>query len=161
MKTLEKISEALASVLHYVAGAAVFGMMIVTCLDVALRFFRMPFPGAYELVAILSGVSVAFAMAHTTMAKGHVAVSLLVRRFPKAWQNGIDAVTSALGCCLFFLAGKKIVEMGWDYQQSGQVSMTLHMPIYPVAYSIGVSLFVVSLVLLTAFLKNAGKVVGK
>ena len=157
MKTLEKISEALASVLHYVAGAAVFGMMIVTCLDVVLRFFRMTVPGAYELVAYLSGVAVAFAMAHTTMAKGHVAVSILVRRFPKRWQNGIDAVTSAMGCVLFFLAARKILEMGWDYQQSSQVSMTLQMPLYPVAYSIGFSLFVVSLVLLTAFLGHAGK----
>ncbi|SHK34544.1 TRAP-type mannitol/chloroaromatic compound transport system, small permease component [Desulfatibacillum alkenivorans DSM 16219] len=159
MKTLEKISEALASVLHYVAGAAVFGMMIVTCLDVVLRTFRMTVPGAYELVAYLGGIAVAFAMAHTTMAKGHVAVSIIVRRFPKKLQNAIDSVTSAMGCVVFFLAARKIMEMGWDYQHAGQVSMTLQMPLYPVAYAIGVSLFVVSFVLFTAFLGHAGKAI--
>jgi len=161
MKQLEKVTEALATMLHHVAGAAVLGMMLITCMDVVLRFFRKPIPGTYELVAYLGGIAVALSMAHTTLSKGHVAVSILVRRFSNVWQNAIDSFTSILGCGLFAVAAWKIMLMGWDYQVNGHVSMTLQVPLYPVAYGMGIALVVVSLVLFVTSLKHFGKVIGK
>lgn len=157
MNTLEKIADALATYLHYVAGAAVVGMMLITCADVVLRYLRMPIPGAYELVSFLGGISVAFAMAHTTLGKGHVAVSIVVRRFSKFWQNTIDATTSFLGFLLFGLATWKILSMARGFQINGETSLTLQIPLYPLAYGIGIAIAVVSFVLFTAFLKHFGK----
>lgn len=161
MKQFEKITVALATAFNRVAGAAVLGMMLITCMDVVLRLFRKPIPGTYELVAYFGGIAVAFAMADTTLSKGHVAVNILLRRFPKVWQNVIDSFTNILGCGLFAVAAWKILQMGWDYQVNGHVSMTLHVPLYPVAYGMGIALLVVSLGLFVTCLKHVGKVVGK
>ena len=83
MNLLEKISHALAKKLYWIAGAAIIAMMLLTCADVVLRYFRRPIPGAYELICFLGAMAVAFAMAHTSVEKGHVAVSFVVSLFPQ------------------------------------------------------------------------------
>ncbi|MDI6798057.1 MAG: TRAP transporter small permease [Desulfatibacillaceae bacterium] len=149
MKLLEKISNQTALVLLYMAGAAVFAMMLLTCADVVLRFFRRPIPGTYELVAQLGGIAVAFAMAHTTAVKGHVAVSIVVSRFSARTQSILDGITALLGFGVFALASYKLALMGREYQLSNHVSATLQLPLYPIVYSIAVALSVVCLVLLS------------
>ena len=151
MKLLEKISNQAALVLLYMAGAAVFAMMLLTCADVVLRFFRRPIPGTYELVAQLGGIAVAFAMAHTTAVKGHVAVSIVVSRFSARIQSIIDGVTALLGLGVFALASYKLFLMGREYQLSNHVSATLQLPLYTIVYSIAGALAVVCLVLLSTF----------
>jgi TRAP-type C4-dicarboxylate transport system permease small subunit len=157
MKLLEKISNQTALVLLYVAGAAVFAMMFLTCADIMLRFFRRPIPGTYELVAQLGGIAVAFAMAHTTAVKGHVAVSIIVGRFKERTQSIIDGATSFLGLCVFAIASYKLFLMGREYQLSNHVSATLQLPLYPIVYSIAGSLAVVCLVLFTALAGHVKK----
>ncbi len=160
MNKIEKITEALATTLHHVAGAAVVCMMVLTCVDVVLRFLRISFPGVFELVKMMGGIAVAFAMAHTTLNKGHVAVSIVIRRFPKRMQGFIDAVTSLLGCGLFSLASWQIILIGRDYQISRQTAMTLEIPMYPIAYAMGVALATVSLSLFVIFLRHSRKAAG-
>lgn len=151
---LNKFTNALATNLDYVAGAAVVGMMLVTIMDIALRLLRISQPGAYELVEMLGGAAVAFAMAHTTLNKGHVAVSIIIQKFPKRLQRILDSVTSLLGCALFGLASWFIFLIGLDYKTSGQTSMTLEIPMHPVAYAMAFSLAAVSLSLFLLFLRN-------
>ena len=79
MNWFERISQNLARKLFWVAGAAIIGMMLLTCADVILRYFRMPIPGTYELVCFLGAVAVAFAMAYTSLERGHVSVSFVVQ----------------------------------------------------------------------------------
>lgn len=159
MKALEKFTESAAMALHYAAGAAVFLMMMLTCADVVLRLFRMPIPGAFELTAQLGALAVAFSLAHTTQAKGHVAVSLLVRRFPKRMQNGIDFVTCLLGAFLFVVACWKTILLGMGQQAAGQMSMTVKLPLYPVVYAIAFSLAMVAFVLLVEALGNLARII--
>ena len=107
MSILEETSNHLAKVLYWVAGAAIVSMMLLTCTDVILRlgvtfyhkyhwWFLFPFkpiPGTYELVCFLGSVAVAFAMAHTSVEKGHVSVSLVIRLFPPRIQAIIGSIT--------------------------------------------------------------------
>ncbi|MBC8457922.1 MAG: hypothetical protein H8D67_08005, partial [Deltaproteobacteria bacterium] len=90
MNFIDKISKDLAKILYWIAGIAIVIMMLLTCVDIILRLgvtayhkyhwaFLSPFrpiPGTYELVCFLGAVAVSFAMAHTSVEKGHVAVSL-------------------------------------------------------------------------------------
>ena len=103
MNILERASKNLAEKLFWIAGAAIVGMMLLTCADVVLRYFRKPIPGTYELVCFMGAVAVAFAMAHTSVQKGHVAVSLVVRLLPKRVQGLIDTVTGCFGFIFFAL----------------------------------------------------------
>jgi len=141
-----------------IAAMAIVAMMSLTCADVTLRMFRKPIPGTYEIVSFLGAVAVSFAMAHTTAERGHVAVSLIVQLFPKRLQGIIEGVMSIFGIILFGLIAWQSVLYGIDCQRSGEVSLTLQLPFYPVIYGLAVGAVVVCLVLLADLVEAIGKV---
>lgn len=142
----------LARRLGIIAAVAIFSMMALTCADVILRLFRMPIPGTYEIVSFMGAVAVSFAIAHTSVEKGHVAVSLVVQLLPKRAQAVIESILAALGIILFALIAWQSVIYGLDCQSSGEVSLTLQLPFYPIIYGVALSAGVVCLVLLVDFL---------
>lgn len=159
MTLLEKTGNQLSRILFAVAGAAIVGMMLLTCADIVLRLFRRPIPGTYELVSFLSAVSVAFAMAHTSVQKGHIAVSVLVQLLPQRWQALVDSVTTSLSILLFALLAWQSSLYGASLQMSGEVSLTLQLPFYPFVYGIALSSAAVCLVLLAQLRQHLRKAV--
>ncbi len=172
MDFLEKISEELARILYWIAGLSIVSMMALTCVDVALRFcvtvyhethweFLTPFrpiAGTYELVCYMATVAVAFAMAHTTVERGHVAVSFVVDLLPKKTQNIIAIITNFCGLLFFILIAWRSVLYGSHLKASGEVSLTLQLPFYPFVYGIAFSAFAVCFVLLRDLLRSVGEV---
>lgn len=147
--------------MYQVAGAAIVAMMLLTFADVVLRYFRRPIPGTYELVCFLGAVAVSFAMAHTSIEKGHVSVSFIVTLFPSKLQRLIECITNSFGLFLFALISWQSVIYGNDLRASNEVSLTLEFPFYPFVYGIGFSAAVVCLVLLSDLIKNAMKILEK
>jgi len=123
-------------------------MMSLTCLDVILRLFRKPIPGTYEIVSLLGAIAVSFAMAHTSVERGHVSVSLIVQLFPRKVQKIIESVIAVFGIVLFGLIAWQSVLYGMDCQRAGEVSLTLQLPFYPVIYGVAAGAGAVCLVLL-------------
>ena len=137
----------ISGILNWVAGGALVGMMSITCADIFLRLFRRPIFGTYDIVEFLEVMVVGFAMAHTTIKKGHVAVQVVVTRFPPRVQKVIYIITHLLSLALFALLAWECVRYGNDLQASGEVSMTLELPFLPVLYGIAMSAALVCLVL--------------
>jgi TRAP-type C4-dicarboxylate transport system permease small subunit len=146
--TLKRFSLVLAQKLDMVAAIAIVAMMSLTCADVVLRLFRKPVPGTYEIVSFLGAVAVSFAIAHTSAEKGHVAVNLIVRILPKRVQGIIESIVSISGIILFALIAWQSVLYGMDCQRTGEVSLTLQLPFYPVIYGVALGAAAVCLVLL-------------
>lgn len=175
MASFEKSGKDLAKILYWVAGTAIVVMMLITCADVLLRFcvtlYRAlrweflssvkPIPGTYELVCFLGSVAVAFAMAHTSVEKGHVAVSLIVQLLPQKTQALVDIITGIFALILFSLLSWQSVLYANDLRASGEVSLTLELPFYPFVYGISFAAAAVCLVLLADLISNLGKVSGK
>ena len=161
MNAISKGVRDLADHLHYLAGGAVFAMVLVTCADVILRLFRRPIPGAYEIMEQLGAIAVCFALAHTTAVKGHVSVSLFVQRLSRRTQNILDAITNLAGFSLFALATWKLLLKGAMQQVSGRVSLTLGFPLYFTLYIMAFSTAVLCAVLLTNAIFHARKAVVK
>jgi TRAP-type C4-dicarboxylate transport system permease small subunit len=172
---LERISEELARTLYWIAGISIVCMMLLTCVDVALRFcvtvyhethweFLVPFrpiAGTYELVCYMATVAVAFAMAHTTVEKGHVAVSFVVELLPKKAQSLIATITNSCGLLFFILIAWRSFLYAGHLKASGEVSLTLQLPFYPFVYGIAFSAFAVCPVILSDLLRSLGKVFSK
>ena len=168
MATLKKISETLAKILYWIAGISIVSMMLLTCFDVVLRFcvtlyheYRwefltslQPIPGTYELVCFMGSVAVAFAMAHTSVEKGHVAVSFVVDFFPKRIQAVIETITSTFGFIFFVLLAWQSILYAQDLKASGEVSLTLQLPFYPFVYGISFAAAAVCLILFVDISKN-------
>ncbi|MBW1692821.1 MAG: TRAP transporter small permease [Deltaproteobacteria bacterium] len=161
MNTLERITQRLAKNLYWVAGAAIIIMMMLTCADVVLRYFRRPIPGTYELVCFLGSVSVAFAMAYTTIEKGHVSVSFVVDLFPQKIQDIIACLTTSFGLCLFVFVTWQSMVYANDLRLSNEVSLTLELPFYPFVYGIGFSAAIVCLILLCDLMNHLKKIFDK
>lgn len=175
MDLLEKISNRLAKKLHWIAGAAIVSMILLTCADIILRLgttvyrdyhwpFLSPFkpiPGTYELVCFMGAVAVSFAMAHTSVKKGHVSVSFLVRLLPQRTQALIEIITHSLGFIFFALLSWQSVMFGNDLITRGDVSLTLQLPYYPFVYGIGLAAAAVCLVLLVELSKHLIEVFDK
>lgn len=141
---------------NLIGGIALTFIMSLTVADIILRFFRMPIVGTYELVAFSGAVVIGFAVPLTSWMRGHVYVDFFILRFSQKRRNVINVVTRILGICLFIMIGWNLISYGMDLQKSGEVSLTLHVPFYPVAYGVGVCCFIQCLVLFCDILKISG-----
>ena len=136
MFSLKKNIKIFTERLDLIAALSIFAMMSITFADVVLRLFRRPIPGSYEIVALLGAVAISFAMAHTSIQKGHVAVSLFVQLLPKKLQDIIECIITVFGIVLFALITWQSIIYATECRSSGEVSMTLEMPFYPVIYGV-------------------------
>jgi TRAP-type C4-dicarboxylate transport system permease small subunit len=143
----------LSRLINVIAGIAITFMMLLTVLDVILRSFRRPIVGTYELVAFSGAVVVGFAIPLTSWLRGHIYVDFFTSKLPKTARSVFNLITRAMGIALFLLIGWHLIKVGMDLQQTGEVSLTLQLPFYPVAYGVAVSCFVQCLVLLADIVK--------
>jgi TRAP-type C4-dicarboxylate transport system permease small subunit len=146
----------LSRFLNIIAGISLTFLMLLTVLDVILRSFRRPVVGAYELVAFSGAIVIGFAVPLTSWVRGHIYVDFFILRFSKMVRNIFNTATRSLVIVLFFLIGWNLIKYGIDLQKSGEVSLTLQMPFYPVAYAVGVCCFVQCLVLICDIVKIFG-----
>jgi TRAP-type C4-dicarboxylate transport system permease small subunit len=144
--------------MYYVAGTAIVIMMLMTTTDVVLRYLGCPVPGTYELVSFLASIAVSFAIAHTFVTKGHVAVNLLVRLLPSRVQALIDAFTNTLSLFLFACVSWRCWLYASELKNTGEVSLTLELPFYPFVYGIAIASGIAALVILVELLEKIKEV---
>lgn len=137
----------LIRILNVIAGITLTFMVFLTVFDVILRSFRRPIVGTYELVAFSGAVVIGFSLPFTSWARGHIYVEFLVSTFSKKIRDVFNIVTRCMVICLFLLIGWNLIRYGLDLQKSGEVSLTMQMPFYPVAYGIGICCLIQCLVI--------------
>ena len=135
----EKAVTGFSSLFNMVASAALVLMMLLTCLDIFMRyFFSSPIIGTYDLVSLLGAVLAAFAMPYTMLKKGHVAVEILIQSLSKGMQLFIETLTHLLGISLFVVLVRQALNLSKDMKAAGEVTPTLLLPFYPILYCMAV-----------------------
>jgi len=152
---LSKIS-GLSRFLNIIAGISLTFLMLLTVMDVILRSLKRPIVGTYELVAFAGAVVIGFSVPLTSWVRGHIYVDFFILRFSQSVRNVFNIATRCVVIVLFFLIGWNLIKYGMDLQKSGEVSLTLQMPFYPVAYGVGICCFVQCLVLICDIIKISG-----
>jgi TRAP-type C4-dicarboxylate transport system permease small subunit len=152
MKTVEQIGK----LLNVIAGISLISLMVLTITDVILRGFNRPVAGTYELVALLGAIAIGLSMPHTSFQRGHIYVDFLIAGFSQGVRNGFNIATRCMVFSLFLIAGWNLLKYGWGLQKSGEVSLTLQLPFYPVAYAVGLCCFVQCLVVICDLMKIYG-----
>ena len=132
---------------NWLAAGSVTAMMFLTVSDVILRLFRHPIPGTYEIVGFLGAVFVSFSLAYTSIQKGHIAVDFLVEKLSGTAQRAIELTTSLVCALLFAAVSWQSVLYGGSLKTTGEVSLTVQIPLYPFVYGISVGCGLLSLVL--------------
>lgn len=128
------------------SGLAVIAMMGITVTDIVLRRCGTGLRGAYDLVCIASALAIAFALPYTTAVKGHVAVEFFFQKLNRPGRVIVDSVCRVLVIALIGVLAWQCVKYGHGLRQTGQVSSTLQLPMFWVAYVIGGALTVTILV---------------
>ncbi len=129
----EKAVVGFSSVFNMVASVSLVGMMLLTCLDVFMRyFFSSPLTGTYDIVSLLGAILAAFAMPYTMLKRGHVAVEILVQSLSRGKQLTIETFTHLLGISLFLVMVWQALLLSADMKAVGEVTPTLLLPFYPI-----------------------------
>ncbi len=158
MLKLERWVQNTAKGISYIAGASVLVMMLLTCADVVLRLFAHPIPGTYELIGFLGALLISFSMAYTSVERSHIAVEIFVTRLPRRVQSAIEGFVSLISVVLFGIIAWQSQVYAMDLKQSGEISLTLGIPVYPFVAGIAIGCGFLCLVLLFDVAKSARRV---
>jgi len=146
MQFFEKTVKLLSSFFNLFASISLTAMILLTCIDVSMRyFFNRPIAGTYDLVSLMGAVIAAFAMPYTMLMKGHVAVDLVVRKLPEGKQLAVETVTHLVGILLFFVIVWQCFILASDMQAAGEVTPTLLLPFHPIVYCMSACFLLLSL----------------
>jgi TRAP-type C4-dicarboxylate transport system permease small subunit len=156
MKGFLKVVHGISRLLNIVAGVSLTFLMLLTIVDIALRGFRRPIVGTYELVAFAGAVVIGFSMPLTSWFRSHVYVDSLIMKFSQKTRSVFNIATRVMVIGLFVVVGWNLFKYGTDLRRSGEVSLTLQVPFYPIAYGLGVCCFVLCLVMACAVIKIFG-----
>jgi TRAP-type C4-dicarboxylate transport system permease small subunit len=141
-----------SKVLHGVGGVSLVVLMLLTTADVVGRAFGRPVKGTFELVGFTGALAIGLALPFTSWVGGHVHVDSLISRLPETGQKVLQAVTRLLGMGLFGLLGWHLIRFGLDLRASGEVSPTLELHFYPVAFGLAAACFLQVIVLAASYL---------
>ncbi len=135
---LQKTSTGLA----VVAGTALTFMMLLTVSDVVMRAFGHPIMGTYEVVGLSLAVVIGFSMPKLSLARQHIYMEFLIDRLSKRNKAIMNTITRMMCIILFVLIGYGLFSIGNEFRTSGEVSPTILLPFYPLAYCVGICCFV-------------------
>ena len=136
-------------VLTVIGGTALTIMMLLTVSDVILRAFGHPILGAYELVALLLAIVIGFTIPKVSLDKGHVIMEFLLEKLSSNGKAIMITFTRLLCIGLFAIVSYNLFLIAKEFNLSGEVSSTLKIPFYPIAYCVGVCCFIECLVLVS------------
>jgi TRAP-type transport system small permease protein len=126
--------------MDFVAGTALVFIMLLTTCDVVLRYLGHPILGSYDLVSFGAAFVIGFALPGTSWDKMHITVDVLVEKIPER-RFLVDIVTRVMALALFVLLGWNLTTLGAGFFKTGEETLTIGIPLFPVAFALGFCAF--------------------
>lgn len=155
MRGLLRAIQDIIGIMNVIAGIALTFIIALTLADVILRAFGRPILGTYEIVGMAGGVVIGFVTPFTSWVNGHISMDFLTGRLPAAAKKGFQVATRCVGIGLFIMISWNVLKIAGNLRSVNEVSATLEIPIYPIAYGVAFSFFMLSVVLFCDILKIA------
>ncbi len=144
-----------------IGGVALVAMVAIACGNMFFRVIWVPIKGTYELVGFLGAIVTSFALGYTQAQKGHIAVDIVVSRYPKRLQSVVEALNNLI-CSLFFgIIAWQTGKWATTLWRTGEVSETLRIQFYPFTYGVAFGCGVLALVLFIDFLQSLTTSIGR
>lgn len=170
MKIIARAIQFLGSVLNHVtrllwivSGAMVALMAFVTGYGVVMRYiFNNPDPYAYEITYILMLACVVFSLAYTQKLGRHLRIDILDRYYSERVRGVLNNILVPIVGLTFCIP---IVWKTWEKAlfafQSGQMSGTTGIPVYPMMFTIPIGAGLLCLVLIVQILSYLASIMVK
>ncbi|MHB1039872.1 MAG: TRAP transporter small permease [Desulfobacteria bacterium] len=130
-------------------GVALLALTLLATMNVALRIFRIPVAGTYEVVSFLGAIVTAGALGYTQKRKDHIVVDILSDTFPAPVKRILDRVSWIMILVFFSIVSWQTFVYGKRLMLTGELSETLKIAYYPFVFLVGIGFAVLAL---TSFL---------
>ena len=127
--------------LSVVAGTALTLMMFLTVADVVMRAGGRPIMGTYEVVGFALALVIGFGIPRVSLNRQHIYMDF-VDKLSQRNRAFMTIFTRMLCIILFALIGYSLFSIGNEFWKSGEVSPTIRLPFFPVAYGVGICCFI-------------------
>jgi len=131
---LERLSALLRKLLMIAGGVALLALTLLATLNVALRIFRVPVSGTYEVVSFLGAIVTAGALGYTQKRKDHIVVDILSEKFPAPVKRVLDGVSYTILLVLFSIVSWQTFVYGKRLWETGELSETLKIAYHPFVF---------------------------
>ncbi len=138
MASSSRILRFISNLLNSIAVIAVTLMMLLTVADVLLRAGGHPIIGTFEIVSLMLALVIGFGIPQVSLDRGHVSMDFLLEKLPGTARKALNTFTRVLCLMLFGFAGYNLFNVGARFHASGEVSPTIQIPFYPVAYGVAI-----------------------
>jgi TRAP-type C4-dicarboxylate transport system permease small subunit len=153
MRALLRATAGLSKSLNVLGAILLTLMMLLTVVDVILRYIGRPITGTFELMSFAGALVTGFALAQTSLDGAHVNLDIVIDAVSPTKKNILVVLNRLIGIAIFALLGWALFDKGNDLYTTGEVSLTLHAPYYPVAYGLAFCCLTECLVLVSDLLK--------
>jgi TRAP-type C4-dicarboxylate transport system permease small subunit len=151
--TLGKVLKIVTKILDIIGGAALTFMMLLTVADVLMRAMGHPIVGTYEVVALSLALVIGFTIPKVSLDRGHIRVDLVIEKVSKRTRDLLNIFTRLVCLILFLIITYNLFAVANELRASGEVSPTIQLPAYPVAYGVAVCCFIECLVFVLDIVK--------
>jgi len=141
------------SVLTFIGCIALTFMMVATFIDVVLRAIGHPIVGTFEVVALCLALVIGFYIPCVSLEKGNVFMEIVLDKLSPGGKAALNIFTRILGIVLFALIAYNLFGVAHEFHKAREVTATLRIPFYPVAYGVGVCCVIECLVFLLHILR--------
>ncbi len=143
-------------VMQTISAVALTFIILLTTVDVVARIFGRPVAGAVEIIAICGGLVIGLAIPITSLKKGHITVDLLTDRLPNKGKTILGVCTRCVGIGLCLIITWNLAKIGTGFLKAREVSGTLLLPLYPIAYVLALCFLVLAIVLVSDISRTVG-----
>jgi len=149
MGKFDKFITPLSKWFHVIAGIGMIYVLLVSVADIIMnKVFKNPLNWSFDSIGLVAVIAIVFAIPEVQVNHGHIEVEVLEARLSRFWRKIIGLFVNVLGIILWSIVAWRSFLYGIDILRSGEVSMTVEMPIYPFIWFQGICAIVVTLVLL-------------
>lgn len=128
-KALARIEALTVAAFGYVTAALLFGLMVVTCIDVIGRyFFNRPVYGGFELTGILLCLTIFFSLPLATRAGDNITIDLFTLR-SRAARIVQHAVVHLICMVVMLGLSTQLWRLGNRLLAAGETTLQLTIPI--------------------------------
>ena len=150
---MDRLISYLSRAFMLVGGMALLLLVLLATGNVALRLFRLPFAGTYEIVSFLGALVTAGALAHTQRKKDHIVVDIISEKFPGLLKKLLNGVNYLLTALLFGVAAWQLYVWAEKIRSAGELSETLQIKFHPFIYGVAAGFGLLALVIFLDLLK--------
>jgi len=151
---LDRASRILNEGLAWAAAALLGAMMLFSVTDMVMRGFGVTVAGSYEVIGWLSAAAMALALGTVQRHKGHVAMELVVVKLGRRNRAVVETLMALISLAVFAVVAFYVMRYGRVLHETGSLSETLRVIVYPWVYVVGLGCTGLTLALLVDFLRS-------